>query len=221
MIILAPSILSADFSRLSEQVKIAEAAGADWFHLDVMDGHFVPNLTFGPLMVAAMRKLTQLPLDVHLMIENPDAYVGAFRDAGADRITIHVEAVAHINRSVRLVKELGAQVGVALNPGTPLVVLEEILHELDSVLLMSVNPGFGGQSFISTAVNKIQKLSEQIRQSQRSILIEVDGGVDRNTTPEVVKAGANVLVAGSAIFGAADIGKAIAEIRSAAVKAGR
>lgn len=216
MVLIAPSILSADFSKLFEQVKIAEEAGADWFHLDVMDGHFVPNITFGPLMVKAMRKLTKLPLDVHLMISHPDFYVQSFREAGADHITIHAEATQHLHRSVRLVKEVGAKVGVALNPATPVSSLEEILPELDIVLIMSVNPGFGGQTFIRTSLDKIRKISEMTRKVNPAILIAVDGGVDKHTTPAVIQAGAKVLVSGSAIFSAADIAGALKEIRGAA-----
>lgn len=219
-IIIAPSILSADFSKLGDQVQIAEAAGADWFHLDVMDGHFVPNITFGPLMVAAMRKLTKLPLDVHLMIENPDSYIKAFCAAGADRISIHVEATAHLHRSVHVIKEAGAKVGVALNPATPVSSLENILSDVDLVLVMSVNPGFGGQSFIPNTLDKIRKIAGLIRQIKPSVLIEVDGGVDSQTAPQVVSVGANVLVAGSAIFGASDISKAFQEIRHAVREAG-
>ncbi len=219
-IILAPSILSADFSKLREQVQIAEAAGADWFHLDVMDGHFVPNITFGPLMVEAMRKLTKLPLDVHLMIENPDSYVKAFQAAGADRIIIHVEATVHVHRSVHFAKDAGVKVGVALNPATPVSSLENILSEVDQVLVMSVNPGFGGQSFIPNTYDKIRRIADLIHQIKPAVLIEVDGGVDRNTAPQVVSAGASVLVAGSAIFGAPDISKALKEIRDSITDTG-
>jgi ribulose-phosphate 3-epimerase len=219
MVIIAPSILSADYSQLQQQMEIAEAAGADWFHLDVMDGHFVPNITFGPLMVKAVRKLTKLPLDVHLMISDPDSYVESFRDAGADRITVHAEASVHLHRSVRLVKESGAKVGVALNPATPVSCLEEILAELDLVLIMSVNPGFGGQTFITSSVAKIKKMAEMVQAIHPSLLIEVDGGVDDKTAAPVVEAGARVLVAGSAIFGAADISKALKSIRNTAENA--
>ncbi|MFQ5750356.1 MAG: ribulose-phosphate 3-epimerase [bacterium] len=217
MIKIAPSILSADFSKLKEQISIAEEAGADWFHLDVMDGHFVPNITFGPFMVEAVRKITDLPLDVHLMIENPDLYIQQFREAGADIISVHVEATVHLNRTVNLIKNSGAKAGVVLNPATPTNFLENILKEVDLVLVMSVNPGFGGQTFISNVVEKINHLSKLIKQTGLSIIMEVDGGIDQTTTPKVVEAGANVLVAGSAIFGAQDIAKALKEIKTLAL----
>jgi ribulose-phosphate 3-epimerase len=213
MIIIAPSILSADFSILKKQIQIAEAAGADWFHLDVMDGHFVPNITFGPIMVEAVNKITDLPLDVHLMIENPDLYVKQFREAGADIISVHVEATVHLNRTVNLIKSTGAKAGVVLNPATPINFLENVLDEADLVLAMSVNPGFGGQTFIPSVVDKIQHIAGLIKQSGRSVYLEVDGGIDETTAPKVVKAGANVLVAGSAIFGAPDIAKALKEMK--------
>jgi ribulose-phosphate 3-epimerase len=219
MVILAPSILAADISRLRDQVQLAEAAGADWFHLDVMDGHFVPNITFGPLMVKAMRKITRLPLDVHLMIENPDHYIQDFRDAGADSISVHAEAVAHLNRTVNFIKSVGAKAGVALNPATPINFLEYLLEDVDIVLVMTVNPGFGGQQFIPNSLKKIARISDLIKQSGCSIFLEVDGGIDTNTTTAVVKAGANVLVAGAATFGANDIGDAVKKIKSLAQNA--
>ncbi|MFQ6113859.1 MAG: ribulose-phosphate 3-epimerase [bacterium] len=218
MIKIAPSILSADFSILKEQIQIAEKAGADWFHVDVMDGHFVPNITFGPLMVEAVDRITDLPLDVHLMIENPDLYIQEFRQAGADIISVHVEAAVHLNRTVHLIKSTGAKAGVVLNPATPINSLENILNEVDLVLVMSVNPGFGGQSFIPGAVEKIQGVADLIEQSARSIFLEVDGGIDKTTAPKVVKAGANVLVAGYAIFGASDIARALKEIEESVQK---
>ncbi|MFQ5822921.1 MAG: ribulose-phosphate 3-epimerase [bacterium] len=218
MIKIAPSILSADFSKLREQIQVAEEAGADWFHLDVMDGHFVPNITFGPLMVEAVNKITDLSLDVHLMIENPDLYIKQFREAGADIISVHVEATLHLNKTVNLIKSSGAKAGVVLNPATPVNFLENILNDVDLVLAMSVNPGFSGQSFIPDVVAKIQRIAQLINKSDRSIFLEVDGGIDKTTAPEVVKAGANVLVAGSSIFGATDIAKAFTEIKESALK---
>ncbi len=219
MIILAPSILAADVSLLREQVQLAEAAGADWFHLDVMDGHFVPNITFGPLMVEAMRKITRLPLDVHLMIENPDLYIRDFRAAGADSISVHLEAVTHLNRTVNLIKSVGAKAGVALNPATPVGFLEHLFDDLEIVLAMTVNPGFGGQRFIPNSLKKIERISELIKLSGRAIFLEVDGGVDNKTTAAVVKAGATVLVAGAAIFGANDIAGAVKKIKTLAQNA--
>lgn len=213
MVKIAPSILSADFSILKEQIQIAEEAGADWFHLDVMDGHFVPNITFGPLMVEAVNKITDLPLDVHLMIENPDLYIKQFREAGADIISVHVEATVHLNRTLNFIKDSGAKAGIVLNPATPVSFLESVLNDVDLVLSMSVNPGFGGQSFIPTVVDKIRRISKLIKQSGNIIYNEVDGGIDKTTAPEVVKAGADVLVAGSAILGAPDIAKALREIK--------
>ncbi|MFQ5604567.1 MAG: ribulose-phosphate 3-epimerase [bacterium] len=214
MIQIAPSILSADFSQLSQQIKEAEKAGADWFHLDVMDGHFVPNITFGPLMVEVVKKLTSLPLDVHLMIENPDNYLERFIHAGAQYLTVHVEAVTHLHRTIDLIKRNGAKAGVALNPATPVNVLEEILPNVDLILVMSVNPGFGGQAFIPQSLEKIQKISNLIKQGNHDVVIEVDGGIDKTIALSVVEAGASVLVAGSAIFKTRDIQQALQEIRN-------
>ncbi|MEM7034927.1 MAG: ribulose-phosphate 3-epimerase [Chloroflexota bacterium] len=197
---LAPSILAADFACLGQQVNDAEAAGADWFHLDVMDGQFVPNISFGPLVIEAIRPLTTLPLDVHLMIEHPETYVNVFAKAGADRITVHVETCPHLHRSIGQIKDLGLKVGVAINPATPISVLSEIITELDLVLIMSVNPGFGGQSYIPHSTAKIAALRAWLDDVQSSAVIQVDGGIDRNTISKAVSAGANVLVAGSAIF---------------------
>jgi len=211
--ILAPSILAADFSRLEEQVRIAEQAGADWFHLDVMDGHFVPNISFGPLIVKTMRKLTDLPLDVHLMIETPDLYIEQFVDAGADHISVHAEAVPHLHRTLSLIRSLGVLPGVALNPATPVAALEEILEDINLVCVMTVNPGFGGQAFIPTSLKKINKVAALLDASANEILLQVDGGIDAGNAAQVVTAGAQVLVAGSAVFGQKDIAAAMKNLK--------
>ena len=213
MAIIAPSLLAADFVRLAEDIARVEAAGADWLHLDIMDGHFVPNLTFGPPIVAAIRKITKLPLDVHLMVTNPAALVDAFAAAGADWLTVHVETEPHLHRLVTHIRELGVRPAVVLNPATPLSSLEEILPEVDMVLVMSVNPGFGGQKFISSSIDKIRRLKKQIIAVNREVLIEVDGGINAVTSPLVREAGAEVLVAGSAVFGNDDLIAAIRQIR--------
>jgi ribulose-phosphate 3-epimerase len=213
MIRIAPSILSADFARLADEIARVEAAGADWLHVDVMDGHFVPNLTLGAPVVAAIRKVTKLPLDVHLMVTNPAELVEAFAAAGADWLTVHVETEPHLHRLIGRIRELGVKPGVVLNPATPLITVEEILPEVDMVLLMSVNPGFGGQSFIPSTLSKIRRLKEQIRQSGRTTLIEVDGGINAVTAPKVVQSGADILVAGSAVFGSSDLRQAIANLK--------
>ena len=200
MIKISPSILSADFSRLGEDVQAVDRAGADYIHIDVMDGHFVPNITIGPLVVEALRKVTAKPLDVHLMIENPDLYIADFARAGADIITVHQEAVPHLHRTVQLLKSLSKKAGVSLNPATPVETLDIILDELDLVLIMSVNPGFGGQSFIPSALDKIRALRQRITERGLSTELEVDGGVKIDNIREVVAAGADVLVAGSAVF---------------------
>lgn len=217
MIKLAPSILSADLARLGEQVKEADAAGADYIHVDVMDGHFVPNLTIGPVAVAAIRPFTRLPLDVHLMIESPEKYVGDFAAAGADIITVHQEACAHLHRVVEQIKGLGKRAGVAINPATPVGTLEEILPFVDLVLVMTVNPGFGGQSFIETMPPKIAALRQMIDARALSVELEVDGGINAETAPRVVKAGARVLVAGNAVFkNGLNVAEAIRRIRESA-----
>lgn len=213
MAIVAPSLLAADFVRLAEDIARVEAAGADWLHLDIMDGHFVPNLTFGPPIVAAIRKITKLPLDVHLMVTNPAALVDAFAAAGADWLTVHVETEPHLHRLVTHIRELGVRPAVVLNPATPLSSLEEILPEVDMVLIMSVNPGFGGQKFIPSSIDKIWRLKKQINGLNREVLIEVDGGINAATSPLVREAGAEVLVAGSAVFGSDDLAAAIQQIR--------
>ena len=202
--ILAPSILSADFGRLADQLALAERGGATAVHVDVMDGHFVPNLTVGPAVVKSLRKVTALPLDCHLMIENAERYLDAFADAGASWISLHVEALPHLQRAVAHLKSRGLQAGVALNPATPLGALEEILPELDYVLVMSVNPGFAGQSFLPASLGRIERLSAEIRRRGLATRIEVDGGIDAGNVGAVVKAGASIVVAGHAVFGQAD-----------------
>ena len=213
--LIAPSILSADFSRLAEVVQHMDAAGADWIHIDVMDGHFVPNFTVGPPMVEALRKETKLPLDVHLMMTNPDAYIKAFAKAGADYLTVHVEACPHLHRTVQSIKECHVKAGVTLNPATPVTSIEEILPEADLILIMSVNPGFGGQSFIQSSYEKVARVRHLIHQSNSSALLEVDGGITLENAGQVVKAGANVLVSGSAIVNSQDYAKTIQQMRSA------
>ncbi len=213
---VAPSILSADFSRLGEEIKAVEAAGADLIHVDVMDGHFVPNITIGPLVVQAARKVTKLPLDVHLMIENPELYVADFAGAGADYITVHAEATYHLHRLLQSIREhKGVKACVALNPATPLSIVEYILQDADMVLIMSVNPGFGGQAFIPSALDKIRELRELISALDLKTEIEVDGGVKPENAAAIAAAGADILVAGSAVFGAKDYAAAIKGIRGA------
>jgi len=211
---IAPSILSADFAKLGEEVRSAEQAGADWIHVDVMDGHFVPNLTLGPLIVSAIKPHTSLPLDVHLMIENPDAYIPAFAKAGADVITVHVEACPHLHRTLQLIASLGVKAGVALNPHTPLAMIEHVLGDLDMVLLMTVNPGFGGQRFIPSVLPKIGDLRQMLdARDLQHVEIEVDGGITPETSVLVRDAGANVLVAGNAFYNAPDRAEAVRKIR--------
>lgn len=213
MVKIAPSILSADFARLGEEIKDVERGGADYIHVDVMDGHFVPNITIGPLIVEAIRPVTKLPLDVHLMIENPDQYIEAFAKAGADYITVHVEACRHLHRTIQLIKSTGVKAGVVLNPATPVESLKHIIEDVDMVLLMSVNPGFGGQKFISSVLPKIRQVKELADSLNPDLEIEVDGGVNEETAKLVIEAGANVLVAGSAIFNKEDREAAIASLR--------
>ncbi|HJV34411.1 ribulose-phosphate 3-epimerase [Geomonas sp.] len=213
---IAPSILSADFSRLGEEIAAIEAAGADYVHIDVMDGHFVPNITIGPLVVEAARRVTKLPLDVHLMIENPDLYVPSFAEAGADIIVVHAEASIHLHRTVQLIKSLGKRAGVSLNPATPLNHLDYILEELDLVLLMTVNPGFGGQSFIEACIPKIQALRAMLDKRGLEAELEVDGGVKTDNIARIAHAGADVFVAGSAVFGSKDYAATIAEMKKRA-----
>jgi ribulose-phosphate 3-epimerase len=201
LIELAPSILSADFARLGEQAQAAVDGGATLLHVDVMDGHFVPNITIGPPVVASLRKATNVPLDVHLMIENPDQYIAAFVDAGADWISVHQEACTHLHRSLELIASKGVKVGVVINPATPVQTLGEVLDIVDFVLVMSVNPGFGGQKFIPASLDKIRKLATMRNAKGAGFRIEVDGGIGRDTVAEVVRAGAEILVAGNAVFG--------------------
>jgi ribulose-phosphate 3-epimerase len=218
MVLIAPSILSADFSKLGQAVQLAERAGADLIHVDIMDGHFVPNLTLGPQLVAAIRRETHLPIDVHLMVENPRAFVPLFHEAGADWISIHVEATAHLHKDLTLIRSLGRKAGAALNPATPIGTLEEVLDELDHVLIMSVNPGWGGQSFIPSCLDKIRRLRDWIRDEGRTVPVEVDGGVKLDNAAEIIRAGCEIVVAGSAIFAAPDPAAAIRALKETARK---
>jgi ribulose-phosphate 3-epimerase len=211
---IAPSILSADFGRLAEEVRAVEAAGADIIHVDVMDGRFVPNITIGPVVVQAVRAATRLPVDVHLMIVEPERYIEAFARAGADNLTVHVEACTHLHRVVQQIRALGKQASVSLNPHTSIDGLHVVLPELSMVLVMSVNPGFGGQRFIEAVVPKIRDLRAEIDRRHLAVEIEVDGGITRDTAPVVVEAGASVLVAGSSVFGRPDYRQAIADLRT-------
>ncbi|WP_075980970.1 ribulose-phosphate 3-epimerase [Bacillus massilinigeriensis] len=213
MVKIAPSILSADFSKLGEEIKDVEQGGADYIHVDVMDGHFVPNITIGPLIVDAIRPVTKLPLDVHLMIENPDLYIESFANAGADYITVHVEACRHLHRTIHYIKSFGVKAGVVLNPATPVESIRHIIEDVDMVLLMSVNPGFGGQKFIPSVLPKIKAVKELADSLGLNIEIEVDGGVNETTAKECIAAGANVLVAGSAVYNEKDRGKAISALK--------
>ena len=216
---IAPSILSADFTKLGEDVKAVERAGADYIHIDVMDGHFVPNITIGPMIVKAVRRVTRLPLDVHLMISSPDLFIQNFVDAGADIITVHAEAVHHLHRSIQQIRKAGAKPSVSLNPATPLDVLEYVLGDLAMVLLMTVNPGFESQAFIPEVLPKIRRLREMIDQRKLDVEIEVDGGINAETLHQVSAAGAEVFVAGSAIFYSKDYAATIRDLREKMVKA--
>jgi len=213
MKLIAPSILSADFSKLGDEVKAAEAAGADWIHIDVMDGHFVPNITIGPFIVEAVKRVTSLPLDVHLMIENPDRYIPDFAKAGATLIAVQVEACVHLHRTIQMIRELDVRPGAVLNPSTPLSAIEWVLDDLDFVVIMSVNPGFGGQTFIPSSLEKVKTVRKMILDRGLSTLIQVDGGVNEKTIEDVSLAGADVFVAGSAVFGSDDYKKTIDSFR--------
>jgi len=210
--VLAPSILSADFARLGAEVEAVEAGGAAMIHVDVMDGRFVPNLTIGPVVTAAVRRVTRLPIDCHLMIDEPERYVGRFVDAGADLVSVHVEAVRHLHRAVAQIREAGAKAGVVLNPATPLGALEEILREVDLVLLMSVNPGFGGQHLIPAVLDKARRLRERVDRQRLDVRIEIDGGVTEDNLDSVAASGVDVIVAGSAVFGSGDARRATERI---------
>ena len=213
---IAPSILSADFARLGEEIKAIEAGGADYVHIDVMDGQFVPNITIGPLIVEAARRVTTLPLDVHLMIDNPDRYIPDFAKAGSDIIVVHAEATNHLHRTVQLIKSLGKKAGVSLNPATPLNLLDYVMEELDLILLMTVNPGFGGQSFIEACIPKIQALRATMDRRGIEAELEVDGGVKIDNIARISHAGADVFVAGSAVFNSPDYAATIAELKKKA-----
>lgn len=213
MVKIAPSILSADFSRLGEEIREAEKTGVDLIHIDVMDGHFVPNITIGPPVVKAIRKITGLTLDVHLMVEEPDRHIDAFAEAGSDIITVHIEASTHLNRSIRYIKDSGVKAGVSLNPATPLGSLDFILSEADMVLLMSVNPGFGGQEFIPSVMDKIKMLKDMIQRKGCGAEIEVDGGVNVKNAGDVVKAGADIIVMGNAFFNSEDYAGVVRAVR--------
>ncbi|WP_391208581.1 ribulose-phosphate 3-epimerase [Psychrobacillus sp. L4] len=219
MVKIAPSILAANFAKLGEEVVEVEKAGAELIHIDVMDGHFVPNITMGPIVVEALRPLTKLPLDVHLMIENADQYIEAFAKAGADYITVHVEACPHLHRTIQLIRSFGVKPGVVLNPHTPIESIQHVLEDIDMVLFMTVNPGFGGQKFIHSVVPKVKQLADIVKERKLSIEIEIDGGINEETIIPCVEAGATIFVAGSAIYNAPDKGKALQAIKDAGLSA--
>ena len=211
---IAPSILSADFSKLGEEILAVEAAGADWIHIDVMDGHFVPNITIGPGPIQSLRKITRLPFDVHLMIENPERYIDSFADAGSDVITVHVEAACHLHRIIAHIRERGIKAGVSLNPATPLVQVEPILNDIDVLLIMTVNPGFGGQKFINSALPKIRKAREMVNSTAPNVAIEVDGGVTLDNIKSIAEAGADIIVAGASVFGSGNYKQTIGSMKA-------
>ena len=217
-LLIAPSLLAADFARLGEETKAVEQAGADWLHLDVMDGHFVPNITFGPLVVKALKKHTGMPMDVHLMIAPVDPYIAAFAEAGADHISVHPESGPHLHRTLQLIRSLGKKAGVVLNPGTPVEAVANVMDLLDIIMVMTVNPGFGGQAFIASQLAKIAALRRMIDATGRDIILQIDGGITPATAPAVLEAGATCLIAGTAVFGAPDYAKAIADLRAAEPK---
>jgi ribulose-phosphate 3-epimerase len=217
--LIAPSLLSADFGALADEVARVERGGADLLHLDVMDGHFVPNITFGPPLVRAVRKVATVPLDVHLMIEDPDRYIEEFADAGAERISVHVEVLPHLHRTVELIKSLGVKASVAINPATPVLALEAIAPDLDQVLVMSVNPGFGGQTFIRSSESKVRAVRQLLTRVGSRAVIEIDGGIEHSNAAQVVAAGVDILVAGQAIFGSSDPEQATRQLRAAAAGA--
>ena len=216
MIKIAPSILSANFANLAQQIKLVEKGGADWIHLDIMDGHFVPNITFGPMVVKTISNITNLPLDAHLMIQNPDKYLEDFQKAGTNRLTVHVEACIHLHRTIQRIKELGMKAGVSLNPDSHISTVKDILPVVDQVLVMTVNPGFGGQKFIQSTLKKVNDISQLIVNTKKKIELEVDGGVDESNAAALAKAGATVLVAGYSIFSKRNIPRAVKNIRKAA-----
>lgn len=220
MIKIAPSILSADFSKLGQQVQLVEEGGADLLHIDVMDGHFVPNITIGPLVVKSIRPGSKLPFDVHLMIENPEKYIEDFVKAGADIITVHWESTPHIHRCIQMIKNFGIKAGVSLNPATPLNVLDYVLDDIDMVLLMTVNPGFGGQAYMPAVTKKIQLLRKKITEEGRNIDIEIDGGANLDNIYDITKAGANIIVAGSAVYNSSDVAETISKFKSLAYREG-
>ena len=211
--LIAPSILSADFTKLGREIQEVEAAGADMIHVDVMDGHFVPNISYGPIIVEAVRRVTQLPIDAHLMIENPERYIDDFARAGADMISVHAETCPHLNRTLHQIKEADCRAGAVLNPATPLNALDWVLDIVDYILIMSVNPGFGGQAFIPNSLGRIRKLRKTLQRRELTVQIQIDGGVNSKTAPSIIDAGADILVAGSAIFGRGDYSLAIQAIR--------